>query len=149
MTNSLDCAFIAQLCNDPDPQVRMLVFDFLERAERNTKDDLCSREVIPALLSAVEKTNDAPVLRSALTYIAAKPQRIQSNLGTIGKLLEITPDSNLQMTALGLLAVLPSNVPLTPDIKLTLEKLGRSASNPDVRHQASNLLSSRSFLSQR
>ena len=145
MTNSLDCAFIFELCNDSDPQIQMQTFSFLQTRDTSQKPELCNEEMGRALASLITNRTESMVLRSALSYVSMKPQRIVNNLDSVTTLLEKTSDRSIQLLCESLLAAVPSTRPLSEH---TREVLGRLQSRPgvdvEVRRQAGYLLSTRS-----
>jgi len=145
MTNSLDCAFIAQLCNDSDPQIQMQLFSFLYSREKSSKEDSCPDQMIPAVAILVKNTSDASVLRTALSYISMKPQRIRNNLNSINSLLESTSDGSLQLLCESMLAALPEDTSLPQETRRVLELLqSRPSVGSQVRREAGILLAKRS-----
>lgn len=144
MTNSIDYGFIAQLCNDPDPQVQMLTLGFMGRMERTKNKDLCNDEIIRALAKLIRNTKDPSVVRSALAYISEKPQRIHDNLDAVCSLLERTSNSSLQSECISLLESLHPSESLPAEVRVSLEQLHRTGTDAKVRREAGDLLAFRS-----
>jgi hypothetical protein len=134
MTNSVDCDFVALLCNDKDPQVQMQTLAFLGELR---DDSLCDEKIETALTSLMKGPTDASILKMALGYISTTPKRISENSKAVCCLLEITNDDDLQMDCLAELAALARTEPLPSEVKRSIESiLSRSDLKPDVRRQA-------------
>jgi hypothetical protein len=142
MTNAIDCGFLAQLCNDPDPQVQMQTLGFLPRLGKGTAEDkLCSPEITTALMYLVSHSNNSSVLGAALGYISTTPQRMRAYSEVVCNLLLITESDGLQLQCLGVLSAEGVSQPLASEVKRNIESfLKRTDLKPDVRLQAENQL---------
>jgi hypothetical protein len=140
MTNSIDCGFVAELCNAPYPELQMLTLAWMSV---KTNDNLCIEEIVPALALLMKNSTDASVLNAALAYMSSSPQRMRENVVPACSFLETTTNSELQMECLALLAALSSHDPLPAEARHSIESLLlRSSLDPNIRDVAKNLLNS-------
>src|SRR5262249_54088054 len=147
---SLDCDYVAQLWNDPDPQIQMQTFSFLLVIEKTNHAEVCADQVVSAFAIMVTNGPDASALRSAIAYVAIKPQRIHANLDSITTLMEKTSDEDLQLECESLLFALPSGEMLPPRTCQALESLRtRSAADSEVHREAATLLATRTAVSKK
>jgi len=142
-TESLDCSYIARLCDDPDPKVQMAAIGFLARLQRKgtNGNNLCADEIPPAMAILMTNTTAPSVVRMALAYMSTTPKLMRNNLGAVCHFLDETRDSNLQMDCLSLIALLGQYGPLSSSARQSIATfILQDGLTTEVRAQASTLL---------